>query len=63
MRRASSDPEKYHGVSKFDRVTGAPLAAKKEDFSAFFGAGALRILRKRTTASVRSRQRCRRARV
>ena len=30
-------PEKYHGVSKFDRVTGAPLAAKKEDFSAFFG--------------------------
>lgn len=30
-------PEKYHGVSKFDRVTGAPLAAKKEDCSAFFG--------------------------
>ena len=23
-------PEKYHGVSKFDRVTGAPLAAKKD---------------------------------
>ena len=35
-------PEKYHGVSKFDRVTGAPLAAKKEDFSAFFGKELLR---------------------
>ena len=30
-------PEKYHGVSKFDRVTGESLVPKKEDFSACFG--------------------------
>lgn len=31
------EPEKYHGVSPFDPLTGAFKAAKKEDFSACFG--------------------------
>ena len=35
---SENNPEKYHGVSQFDRVTGEFLAKKKEDFSARFGA-------------------------
>ena len=31
------EPEKYHGVSPFDPLTGAFKATKKEDFSACFG--------------------------
>ena len=31
------EPEKYHGVSPFDPLTGAFLSAAKEDFSACFG--------------------------
>lgn len=31
------EPEKYHGVSPFDPLTGAFQAGKKEDFSACFG--------------------------
>ena len=31
------EPEKYHGVSPFDPLTGAFKAGKKEDFSACFG--------------------------
>ena len=31
------EPEKYHGVSPFDPLTGAFLSASKEDFSACFG--------------------------
>lgn len=54
-------PEKYHGVSKFDRVTGAPLAAKKEDFSRSSARSFAHSLR-RITAFVRSRQLCRPAR-
>lgn len=35
---SENNPEKYHGVSQFDPVTGEFLAKKKEDFSARFGA-------------------------
>lgn len=31
------EPEKYHGVSPFDPLTGAFLSVSKEDFSACFG--------------------------
>lgn len=34
---SEQEPEKYHGVSRFDPVTGAFTAEKKEDFSACFG--------------------------
>ena len=34
---SEQQPEKYHGVSQFDPVTGAFTAEKKEDFSACFG--------------------------
>ena len=34
---SEQQPEKYHGVSQFDPVTGAFQAEKKEDFSACFG--------------------------
>lgn len=34
---SEQEPEKYHGVSRFDPVSGAFAADKKEDFSACFG--------------------------
>ena len=34
---SEQQPEKYHGVTQFDPVTGAFQAGKKEDFSACFG--------------------------
>lgn len=34
---SEQEPEKYHGVSRFDPVLGAFAADKKEDFSACFG--------------------------
>mgnify|MGYP002608967154 FL=1 len=34
---SEQQPEKYHGVSQFDPVSGAFTAEKKEDFSACFG--------------------------
>lgn len=34
---SEQEPEKYHGVSQFDPVSGAFAADKKEDFSACFG--------------------------
>ena len=34
---SEQEPEKYHGVSRFDPVSGAFAADKKEDFSTCFG--------------------------
>lgn len=34
---SEENPEKFHGVSKFDAATGESLTAPKEDFSACFG--------------------------
>ncbi len=39
---AEKDPAKFHGVGPFDPLTGV-TAAKKEDFSAVFGAELLRL--------------------
>ena len=55
-------PEKYHGVSKFDRVTGAPLAAKKEDFLRSSAKSFAHWLRRTTASASYSQRLCRPAR-
>lgn len=34
---AEENPDKFHGVGKFDIVTGEPIGSKKDDFSKTFG--------------------------